>query len=143
MRNAKVMMTAALTSACIGLGGVSGVMANDNYSDGVVRIGVLTDMSGIYTDLSGRAAVEAVRMAVEDFGGEVNGVSIEVVHADHRNRPDVGASRAREWYDTQSTMALSRRAWPDPCYDWRDALALTCRPSPPVHLAPPDLPSVT
>ncbi|MCC5812610.1 MAG: ABC transporter substrate-binding protein [Ectothiorhodospiraceae bacterium] len=107
MRNARVLMTAALTSACIGLSGLSTAVANDNYSDGVVRIGVLTDMSGIYTDLSGRAAVEAVRMAVEDFGGEVNGVPIEVVHADHRNRPDVGASRAREWYDNDGVDMIN------------------------------------
>ena len=87
-----------VSSAVLSLGGLSSAMASEGYSDGVVRIGVLTDMSGIYTDLSGEAAVEAVRMAVEDFGGEVNGVPIEVIYGDHRNRADTGASRAREWY---------------------------------------------
>ncbi|MCE8018552.1 ABC transporter substrate-binding protein [Halomonas sp. MCCC 1A11036] len=82
-------------------------MASDGYSDGVVRIGVLTDMSGIYTDLSGEAAVEAVRMAVEDFGGEVNGVPIEVIYGDHRNRADTGASRAREWYNNEGVDMIN------------------------------------
>jgi branched-chain amino acid transport system substrate-binding protein len=69
-------------------------------SDDVVRIGVLADMSGIYNDLSGKGAVEAVRMAVEDFGGTVLGKKIDVVFADHLNKPDVGAAKAREWFDT-------------------------------------------
>jgi branched-chain amino acid transport system substrate-binding protein len=68
-------------------------------SDDVVRVGVLTDMSGIYSDLSGKGAVEAVRMAVEDFGGKVLGKPIEVVYADHQNKPDIGAAKAREWFD--------------------------------------------
>ncbi len=68
-------------------------------SDDVVRIGVLTDMSGIYSDLSGKGAVEAVRMAVEDFGGKVLGKPVEVVYADHQNKPDIGAAKAREWFD--------------------------------------------
>jgi len=68
-------------------------------SGDVVRIGVLTDMSGIYSDLSGKGAVEAVRMAVEDFGGKVLGKPVEVVYADHQNKPDIGAAKAREWFD--------------------------------------------
>lgn len=89
----------ALSSAALAMGTACSAMASNGFSDDVVRIGVLTDMSGIYTDLSGEAAVEAVRMAVEDFGGEVGGVPIEVTYGDHRNRADTGASRAREWYD--------------------------------------------
>lgn len=69
-------------------------------SDDVVRIGVLADMSGIYNDLSGKGAVEAVRMAVEDFGGTVLGKKIDVIFADHLNKADVGAAKAREWFDT-------------------------------------------
>jgi branched-chain amino acid transport system substrate-binding protein len=64
-----------------------------------LRIGVLTDMSGIFSDLSGRGAVEAVRMAVEDHGGKVLDRPIEVLFADHQNKPDVGAARGREWFD--------------------------------------------
>ncbi|MGF1621624.1 MAG: ABC transporter substrate-binding protein [Rhodomicrobiaceae bacterium] len=78
--------------------GASGAAAQ--VSDDVVRIGVLADMSGIYNDLSGKGAVEAVRMAVEDFGGTVLDKNIDVVFADHLNKPDVGAAKAREWYDT-------------------------------------------
>jgi branched-chain amino acid transport system substrate-binding protein len=99
--------TLALSTAVLSLGGFTNAMASDAYSDGVVRIGVLTDMSGIYTDLSGEAAVEAVRMAVEDFGGEVNGVPIEVIHGDHRNRADTGASRAREWYNNDGVDMIN------------------------------------
>lgn len=99
--------TLVVSSALVSLGAMNGAMASDAYSDGVVRIGVLTDMSGIYTDLSGEAAVEAVRMAVEDFGGEVNGVPIEVIHGDHRNRADTGASRAREWYNNDGVDMIN------------------------------------
>ncbi len=74
--------------------------AKAQISDDVVRIGVLADMSGIYNDLSGKGAVEAVRMAVEDFGGTVLNKKIEVIFADHLNKPDVGAAKAREWFDT-------------------------------------------
>jgi branched-chain amino acid transport system substrate-binding protein len=60
---------------------------------------VLTDISGVYADISGKGAVEAVKMAVEDFGGKMFGKNIEVVSADHQNKADVGAAKAREWYD--------------------------------------------
>ncbi len=68
-------------------------------SNEVLRIGVLTDISGVYADISGKGAVEAVKMAVEDFGGKMFGKNIEVVSADHQNKADVGAAKAREWYD--------------------------------------------
>ena len=69
-------------------------------SDDVVRIGILTDMSGIYSDLSGKGAVEAVRMAVADYGDKVLGKPIEVINADHQNKPDIGSNIARQWFDT-------------------------------------------
>ncbi|SDN71923.1 ABC transporter substrate-binding protein [Vreelandella arcis] len=97
----------ALSSAALAMGTACSAMASNGFSDDVVRIGVLTDMSGIYTDLSGEAAVEAVRMAVEDFGGEVGGVPIEVTYGDHRNRADTGASRAREWYDSEGVDMIN------------------------------------
>src|SRR3954468_12455822 len=64
-----------------------------------IRIGVLTDMSSLYADLSGAGAVEAVKMAVADAGGAVNGKKIEIVSADHQNKPDVATSIARRWFD--------------------------------------------
>lgn len=107
MQPKSALITAALASAGIGLSSMSTALADGDFSDDVVRIGVLTDMSGIYTDLSGEAAVEAVRMAAEDFGGEVNGTPIEVIYADHRNDPSVGASRAREWYDNDGVDMIN------------------------------------
>jgi branched-chain amino acid transport system substrate-binding protein len=66
-----------------------------------VKIGVMNDMAGLYSDITGPGAVEAARMAVQDFGGKVLGKPIEVIFADHQNKPDIGASKAREWYDTE------------------------------------------
>ena len=73
----------------------------DKISDGVVKIGVLTDMSGLYSDNSGQGSAVAAQMAVDDFGGKVLGRLIQVVSADHQGKADVGASKAREWFDTQ------------------------------------------
>src|SRR4051812_32909675 len=70
-------------------------------SDGVVKIGVLTDMSGVYSDFSGSGSVTAIQMAVEDFGGKVLGQPVEVISADHQNKADVGSNIAREWFDSQ------------------------------------------
>lgn len=68
-------------------------------SDDVVRIGVLTDMSGQFSHESGEGAVTAVKMAVEDFGGKVLGKPIEVLVADHQNKPDTASALARKWFD--------------------------------------------
>jgi len=81
--------------------------AGAQVSDGVVKIGVLTDMTGLYSDLSGRGSVAAAQMAVEDFGGKVMGKRIEVVAADHQNKPDVGASIARRWFDLERVDAIA------------------------------------
>ncbi|HEY6308310.1 MAG TPA: ABC transporter substrate-binding protein [Candidatus Angelobacter sp.] len=70
-------------------------------SDDVVKIGVLTDMSGLYADLGGPGSVAAAQLAIDDFGGKVLGKPIQLVYADHQNKADVGASKAREWFDTQ------------------------------------------
>src|SRR3954452_8536574 len=69
-----------------------------SISDDVVKIGVLTDMSGQFSHESGEGSVTAVKMAVEDFGGKVLGKDIEVVVADHQNRNEVAIAKAREWY---------------------------------------------
>jgi branched-chain amino acid transport system substrate-binding protein len=75
--------------------------AQSGISDGVVKIGVLDDMSGVFADQQGMGDVVAARMAVEDFGGRVNGAPVEVVFADLQNRPDVGMAVARRWYDQE------------------------------------------
>jgi branched-chain amino acid transport system substrate-binding protein len=68
-------------------------------SDNKIKIGVLNDQSSLYADLSGQGSVLAARMAIEDFGGSVDGVPVEVLSADHQNKPDVGSNIARQWYD--------------------------------------------
>lgn len=68
-------------------------------SDDVVRIGVLSDLSGLYADTAGKGSVEAAKMAVADFGGKVLGKPIEVVWADHQNKADIGSTQARTWFD--------------------------------------------
>ncbi|WP_372527166.1 ABC transporter substrate-binding protein [Piscinibacter sp.] len=80
--------------------------AQAQYSGDVIRIGVISDMSGLYSDLDGPAGVEAIKMAVADLGGAVNGKKIEVVSADHQNKADVAAGKAREWFDTQGLDML-------------------------------------
>lgn len=78
------------------------------YSDSMVKIGVLADMSGIFSDLSGEGSVIAARMAVDDFISEEKpGFDVELVVADHQNKTDVAASRAREWYDTQGVDMIT------------------------------------
>lgn len=74
---------------------------NAPVSDDVVKIGVLTDMSGQFSHESGEGAVTAIKMAVEDFGGKVLGKPIEVVVADHQNKPDTASALARKWFDVE------------------------------------------
>ena len=74
-------------------------------SDNVVRIGLLTDMSGVLSDPDGRGGVEAIKMAIADFGGAVLGQPIELLTVDHQNKPDIGAQKAREW-DDQSGLTM-------------------------------------
>lgn len=75
-------------------------------SDDVVRIGLLLDMSGPYADITGKGSETAARMAAEDYGGRVLGKPIEVIAADHLNKPDVAAEKGREWFDTGKVDAL-------------------------------------
>jgi branched-chain amino acid transport system substrate-binding protein len=72
-----------------------------------VKIGVLNDQSGVYADYGGKYSVEAARMAIEDFGGEVLGQKIELVTADHQNKPDLAVSIARRWYDTENVDMIT------------------------------------
>ncbi|HEV2510304.1 ABC transporter substrate-binding protein [Bosea sp. (in: a-proteobacteria)] len=76
-------------------------------SDDVVKIGVLTDMSGLYADNVGAGAVLAARMAMEDFGGKVAGKTIEIVYADHQNKADIGSAIANRWYDVEKVDAIT------------------------------------
>jgi branched-chain amino acid transport system substrate-binding protein len=75
-------------------------------SDGVVKLGVLNDQSSLYADLAGQGSVVAAKMAVEDFGADKKGIKVEILSADHQNKPDVGSSIARQWYDTDKVDAI-------------------------------------
>src|SRR6266496_2677627 len=75
-------------------------------SDGVVKLGVLTDMTGYYSDLSGPGSVLAARMAAQDFGGKVLGKPIDVISADHQLKADVASNTARKWFDEQQVDAV-------------------------------------
>ena len=75
-------------------------------ADDVLRIGFITDMSGLYADFDGPGGAEAIRMAIADFGGNVLGRKIELLVADHQNKPDVAAAKAREWFDQQGIDML-------------------------------------
>src|SRR5438552_17849214 len=72
-----------------------------------VKIGILNDQSGVYADYGGKYSLEAAHMAVEDFGGNVLGHKIEIVTADHQNKPDLGAAIARRWYDAENVDMIT------------------------------------
>ena len=93
----------ALTTALLGA-----LPAAAEISDGAVKIGVLTDMSGVYSDITGKGSITAARMAVEDcLKAECAGMKIEVVSADHQNKADVGSAITREWIDRQGVDVLA------------------------------------
>jgi len=92
---------AALAAATLAAGAAQAQISGD-----VVKIGVISDLSGLYADIDGNGGVEAVKMAVADMKGMVAGKKIEVIYADHQNKADVAASKAREWFDTQGVDLL-------------------------------------
>ncbi|MBK1711206.1 ABC transporter substrate-binding protein [Rubrivivax gelatinosus] len=101
------MRLSKITCACtLAMAAAFGASAHAQISGDVVRIGLITDMSGLYSDIDGAGGVEAIRMAIADAGGSVAGKKIEVVFADHQNKADVAAAKAREWFDTQGLDLL-------------------------------------
>ena len=80
--------------------------AQAQISDGVIKIGVMNDQSGTYADLAGPGSVVAARMAVEDFGAAKKGIKVEIVVADHQNKPEVGSSIARQWFDVDKVDVI-------------------------------------
>jgi len=88
---------------CVGLlvGGEAGAQ-----TDVSVKIGVMNDMSSLYADIGGPGALVAARMAVEDFGAAKRGLKVEIIGADHQNKPDIGASIARQWFDVDKVDAI-------------------------------------
>jgi len=96
----KKTLNAAAAAVLLSLGGVA------SADDGVIRIGFITDMSGLSADADGPGGAEAIKMAVADMGGAVAGKKIEVLVADHQNRADIASSRAREWLDQKGVDML-------------------------------------
>jgi branched-chain amino acid transport system substrate-binding protein len=99
----KTLISTLVAAACaIGL-----PAAHAQVSDGIIKIGVLTDMSSLYTDLSGKGSEAAARFAIEDFQKTSKaGLKVEVVSADHQNKPDVGSNIARQWYDVDKVDVI-------------------------------------
>src|SRR5262249_25626287 len=92
-------MTILRTRALLAVLSLAASPAFAQISDGVVKIGVLNDQSGLYADLAGQGSVVAARMAVEDFNAAAKGLKVEIIFADHQNKTDVGSQIARQWYD--------------------------------------------
>ena len=97
-RNTALAAILILTGTAVGVAQVS---------DGVVKIGVLTDMTGAYSDLAGPGSLIAAQMAAEDFGGKVLGKPIVIISADHQNKPDIASTIARKWFDEDHVDAIA------------------------------------
>src|ERR1043166_5581883 len=80
--------------------------AEAQISDGIIKIGVLNDQSSLYADLTGQGSVVAARMAVEDFGAAAKGMKVEIIFADHQNKPDVGSNVVRTWIDVDKVDVI-------------------------------------
>ncbi|KAB2767531.1 ABC transporter substrate-binding protein [Ochrobactrum sp. WV_118_8] len=93
------LATAALFAA-------TAISSAAEISDGKVKIGILNDQSGVYADFGGKWSFEAAKMAAEDFGGKVLDAPIEIITADHQNKPDVASNIARQWYDTEQVDSI-------------------------------------
>jgi len=93
---------ALAAAASIGLS----MPAQAQISGDIIKIGFITDLSGVYSDVDGNGGAEAIRMAIADMGGAINGKKIQLVVADHQNKPDIAASKAREWFDQQGVDLL-------------------------------------
>jgi len=98
-------MKAKLTQLALVLGAL-GLAASGVHAQDKVKIGFITDMSSLYADVDGKNGAVAVQMAIDDFGGKVLGLPIELLTNDHQNKADIAASKAREWIDTQGLTML-------------------------------------
>jgi len=101
MRLKKISVACALAAMTLFGSSVQAQVSGD-----VIKIGFITDLSGVYADLDGPAGGEAIRMAIADMGGAIGGKKIELIVADHQNKADVAAAKAREWFDTQGVDLL-------------------------------------
>src|SRR5215475_11312247 len=95
-------VAAGFAAALLGLAGAASAQAPET-----VKIGVLADMTSLYADNGGPGSVTAAQMAVDDFGGTVLGKKIEIINADHQNKPDIGSSIARQWFDHDGVSMIA------------------------------------
>ncbi|MFZ6848900.1 ABC transporter substrate-binding protein [Undibacterium sp. RuRC25W] len=102
MKTKSKVLALAVSMACAGFAG----SAAAQVSGDVVKIGFISDLSGVYSDIDGKGGIEAIKMAIADFGGTVLGKKIELVSADHQNKADIAASKAREWFDRDGVDML-------------------------------------
>ncbi len=93
-------------SVLSGLLAVVGLASGVAHAQEKVKIGFITDMSSLYSDVEGKGGATAIQMAIDDFGGKVLGQPIEMMSADHQNKPDIAASKAREWIDTAGVTMI-------------------------------------
>jgi branched-chain amino acid transport system substrate-binding protein len=100
------MKRTLMSKVVAGLFALAACAAQAQISDGVIKIGVMNDQSGLYADIAGPGSTLAARMAVEDFGAAKKGMKVEVVFADHQNKPDVGSNIARTWYDVDKVDVI-------------------------------------
>jgi branched-chain amino acid transport system substrate-binding protein len=98
----KAIAIAATAACALGLS----FSAQAQVSGDTIKIGFITDLSGTYSDIDGNGGAEAIKMAIADMGGMVNGKKVEFVVADHQNKADIAASKAREWFDQQGVDML-------------------------------------
>jgi branched-chain amino acid transport system substrate-binding protein len=101
------MKSGILSAAIVACGFLTAAPASAQGLNQGVKIGILNDQSGVYADYGGKYSLEAAHMAVEDFGNEVLGHKIEIVTADHQNKPDLGAAIARRWYDAEGVDMIT------------------------------------
>jgi branched-chain amino acid transport system substrate-binding protein len=102
----KVMDCLGCAFCLLTAGGLAAMQAQAQAGPGTIKIGFITDMSGVYSDLDGMGGAEAIRMAIADFGGAIAGKKIEFISADHQNKADIAAGKAREWFDQQGVTML-------------------------------------
>lgn len=102
----KLNLKAVTVAVSAALALTHGANASAQISGDTIKIGYVTDMSGLYSDISGQGGVEAIKLAIADFGGSINGKKIELVYADHLQKADIGASKAREWIDRDGVDVL-------------------------------------
>ena len=97
----KLMLGLLVSTALVLAGCTKTEDADEKVTNDTVKIGVLTDLSGLYSDIGGKGSIVAAELAVEDLGGEVAGHKIEIVSVDHQNKADIAAQKVREWIDRQ------------------------------------------